>query len=64
MIDRTDIWSILHERLPIDDMLTDRFYAYIHDSEQKKIKNLQPMKKFILKLTARHIGEHTHTRLF
>ena len=35
-------------------MLADRFYPYIHDSEQKKIKNLQPMKKFILKQTARH----------
>ena len=36
-------------------MLTDRFYAYIHDSEQKKVKNLQPVKKLILKQTARHI---------
>ena len=44
MIDRTDIWSISHDKLPIDDMLADRFYTYIHDSEQKKIKNLQPMK--------------------
>ena len=35
-------------------MLADRFYAYIHDSEQKKIKNLQPMKKLVLKQTARH----------
>ena len=54
MIDRTDIWSILNDRLPIDDMLTDRFYAYIHDSEQKKMKHLQPVKKLILKQTARH----------
>ena len=53
-------WSILNDRLPIDDMLTDRFYAYIHDSEQKKFKNLQPMKKLILKQTARHIAA-THT---
>ena len=25
----TDIWSILHDRLPIDDMLADRFYVYL-----------------------------------
>ena len=58
MIDRTDIWSILHDRLPIDDMLADRFYAYLHDSEQKKMKHLQPMKKLILKQTARHKRWH------
>ena len=28
LIDRTDIWSILQDRLPIDDMLADRFYVY------------------------------------
>ena len=28
LIDRTDIWSILQDRLPIDDMLADLFYVY------------------------------------
>ena len=54
LIVQIDIWSILHDRLPIDDMLANRFYAYIHDSEQKNINNLQPKKKLILKQTARH----------
>ena len=27
LIDRTDIWSNSHDRLPIDDMLADRFYV-------------------------------------
>ena len=57
-IDRSDIWSISHDKLAIDDMLADQFYAYIHDSEQKKTENLQPMKKLILKQTVRHTRGH------
>ena len=27
LIDRTDIWANSQDRLPIDDMLADRFYV-------------------------------------